>query len=215
MANPNDAVREAILKCLYDIHQKARSPKSAAIGIRELQRYLRPLGYKQQEVASNLDYLLQKGWVKEVISPSTYTTPGGTRRLSEKRTYKISDIGIDKLEGASIYQRKPVLSAINITNIKGVTVVGDGNIVNTNYGDLKSILEELRQRILESSTLDDRVKLEAVSDIDSLQSQLQKPSPNKSVVKSLWDGIQSIGKIAGFIDVVSKITMLLGPLISP
>lgn len=55
---------------------------------------------------------------------------------SEVRTYKISDVGIDKLEGASSYRLQEHLSRVNITNIRGVTIIGDGNVVNTNLADL-------------------------------------------------------------------------------
>jgi len=41
MSNPNDIIRDAILRHLYEIHKKARSPDSTAIGIRDLQRDLK------------------------------------------------------------------------------------------------------------------------------------------------------------------------------
>src|SRR6266852_6651154 len=57
MSNPNDAVRDAILRHLYSVHTKARSPKSAGLKITELGKALKPL--KLQEVGSNLDYLVR------------------------------------------------------------------------------------------------------------------------------------------------------------
>jgi len=54
-----------------------------------------------------LDYLVQKGWVRQVIQHRTFTTPKGTTRSSEQKKYKISDIGIDKLEGASVFESRP------------------------------------------------------------------------------------------------------------
>jgi hypothetical protein len=60
MSNPKDAIRDAIPRHLYHVHQKAKSPKTAAIGIKDLAAALKPLGCKQQDVASNLDYLIQK-----------------------------------------------------------------------------------------------------------------------------------------------------------
>jgi hypothetical protein len=58
--NPNDATRDAILRHLHAVHEKAKSPRSAAVKISELQKALRPLGLKQQQVGSNLDYLVQR-----------------------------------------------------------------------------------------------------------------------------------------------------------
>lgn len=121
--NPNDAIRDAILRELYARHQKAKSPKSAGVGIQDLQQALRPLGYKQHDVGSNLDYLIQKGWAVEQIDNRTFTTQAGTTQVSEKRTFKVSATGIDKLESASIFGRQAVASGINITTINGATVL--------------------------------------------------------------------------------------------
>lgn len=55
-----------------EVHTKARSPRAATIGIRDLQKTMKAAdGYKQQEVASNLDYLIQKGWAVEVVEDRT------------------------------------------------------------------------------------------------------------------------------------------------
>ena len=190
--NPNDAVRDAILRHLYNVHSHAKSPKSAGEGVRDVQKALRDAGgFKQQEVASNLDYLIQKGWVREEIVERSFTTPRGTTQSSEKRTYKISDTGIDKLEAASTYQRPDSGSHINITNVHGVTVVGEGNVVNTSFTDLSRVLTELRIALISDPQLDDPQKLDVAADIDALQSQLQKPEPSKSVISTLWRGIQA------------------------
>ena len=113
MANPNDSARDAVLRHLYAVHQKARSPKTAGLLISELVRALKPDGYKQQEIASNLDYLVQKGWVREVIEQRSFTTRRGTTQSAERRTYKISDSGIDRLEAASMCINAPKLPLIS------------------------------------------------------------------------------------------------------
>jgi hypothetical protein len=143
MPNPNDAIRDAILRHLYSVHSKARSPKSAGLKITELGKALKP--FKLQEVGSNLDYLVQKGWVREVIEKRMFTTPKGTTQQAEKRSYKISDLGIDRLEAASIYLLAPAATHINVTNIRGVTVVGEGNVVNTTFADVSRALSAIRQ----------------------------------------------------------------------
>jgi len=213
-SNPNDRIRDTILRRLYEVHEKAKSPKSAAIGIRDLCSALKPLGYKQQEVASNLDYLLQKGWVRDVVENRTFTTPRGTTQQAEKITYKISDVGIDRLEAASTYQRPAITPHINVTNIQGVTVVGNDNVVNTNLTEVPRLLNEMRNVVLESSSMSDTTKLEVVADIDTLQSQLQKPSPNKSIVKTAWSAIEKSVTAAEFVDLLGKVGALLSLLIS-
>lgn len=213
MSNPNDAIRDAILRYLYGVHQKARSPKSVAQGIRAITSGMKPLGYKQQQIASNLDYLVQKGWVREVIEERSFTTPKGTKQMSAKRSFKISDTGIDRLEAASTYQRPETLSHVNITNIQGVTVVGDGNVVNTSFTDLSRALNEMRSEVLASSDIEDQQKLDIVADIDSLQSQLQKPSPERSVVKTLWAGIEKALTASGFVDLLTRAAEFIEPLL--
>jgi len=157
VATEDDAVRDALLRYLLSVHRKAKSPRSAGIGIRDLQKAMKvKSGIKQQVVGSNLDYLVQKGWVKEVVFARSFQTPRGTMQQAEKVTYKISDTGIDRLEGASTYQRSDLRPHVNITNVQGVTVVGEGNVVNTTFTDLSRVLSDLRTAVLASGTLDDQ-----------------------------------------------------------
>jgi len=214
MSNPNDVIRDAILRYLHNVHKKARSPKSAGQGIRDITKGMKPLGFKQQEIASNLDYLIQKGWVREIIEERTFTTRRGTTQSAEKRIYKISDTGIDRLEAASTYKRPPIDHSINITNIQGVTVVGDGNIVNTSFSDASHVLNDLRRSVLDTNAIPDADKLAVVADIDTLQAQLQKPQPDRTVIQHIWSGIEKIVTAAGFSELAVRIAGLLGPLLS-
>ena len=213
MSNPNDVIRDAILRHLHSVHNKARSPKTAGLWIRELAQALKPRGFKLQEVASNLDYLVQKGWVREVIDKRTFTTPRGTAQVAEKRTYKISDSAIDRLEAASTYQRSEVRSHINITNVRGVTIVGDGNVVNTAFTDLSRSLDDMKQAVLREGALKDDQKLNVISDIESLQAQLQKPEPEKSLIQSLWSGIEKTAAVGEVLELIQRVSELIQPLL--
>jgi hypothetical protein len=213
MANPNDATRDAILRHLHSVHAKARSPRTAGLGIRELAQALKPTGLKLQEVASNLDYLVQKGWACETVDRKSFTTTRGTTQLSEKRTYKISDTGIDRLEAASMYQRSEAHPGINITNIRGVTIVGNGNVVNTTFADLAKVLNEMEVAVLAEPTLKNEEKLNIVSDIDSLLAQLQKPEPQRSLIQSIWSGIEKAAAVGGLVELVRNAEELIRPLL--
>lgn len=216
MSNPNDIIRDSILRYLYDVHQKARSPKSAAQGIKDITSGMKSSGhgYKLQQISSNLDYLIQKGWVKEIIEERKFRTTKGTEQNSEKRLYKISASGIDKLESASTYQRSPLQQGVNITNIHGVTVLGDGNVVNTNFTDLSNVLNELRKVVLESNTIGNTEKLCVASDIETLQAQLQKPEPDKTIIQKVWSGIEKIVTATEFSQLAYQASQLLIPLLS-
>jgi len=202
-----------ILRHLYAVHGKARSPRSAAILVSELTKALKTSGYKQQDVASNLDYLVQKGWVREIVEQRKFTTPRGTTQSAERITYKISDTGIDRLEAASTYQRPAVASHINVTNIRGVTVIGDGNVVNTTFTELSRIFTEMKQAVLNEPQLADSQKLDLVADIESLEAQLQKPTPQKSVIQALWSGIEKAAAVGGVIELVHRASELIQPLL--
>ena len=212
--NIDDIIRDDILRYLYEVHRKARSPRSAGKGIRDLQSALKKRhGYKQQQVATNLDYLVQQNWVREDVSSRMYRSPGGTLQSAEKVTYKITHVGIDKLQHPSVFKRSELNKMnINVTNVGGVTVVGEGNIVNTHFANLSRELECLRGAFDESA-LSDSEKLMVVSDIESLLAQLQKPEPNCAVVASLWEGIQRAAAVAGLSSALLHATELIGPLV--
>lgn len=201
MANPNDVIRDAILRELHEVYVGARSVKATAVGIRDLQKRLKEKhGYKQQDMAPNLTYLIQKGWAEEVVEHRTFTTDRGTQQNAPRTGYRISDIGIDRLEKASVFGREDEKArSINITNIQGVTVVGDQNVVNTELTDAARTLGDLRLAVLESSDLGESEKLDAAADIEGILTQLQKPEPNRTVVQALWanvDRIAAAGQLA-------------------
>ena len=213
MTNPSDEIRDVILRHLHSVHKKARSPRTAALLISELTKALKPLGYKQHDVASNLDYLVQKGWIRQVVEERKFTTPRGTTQSAERVTYKISDTGIDRLESASTYQRSTMAPHVNITNIRGVTVVGDGNVVNTTFTDLSRVLTDMKQAVLNEAGLKDEQKLDIVADIDSLQAQLQRPEPQKSIIHALWSGIEKVAAVGGVVELLHRASELIQPLL--
>lgn len=213
MANPNDKVRDTILRYLYCVHQSARGPKAVAVGIRNLQSAMKKKSFKQQEVNSNLDYLLQKGWVAKIEERRTFTTARGTTQESISTKYKISDIGIDRLEGASTYRRHEHFSNVNITNVRGVTVVGSGNVVNTELTDLSNALSELEAKISEAENVSEEEKLNAIADIGTIQTQLSKPHPNKRIIRDVWACIEKSVTFASFSELALKIGKLIGALV--
>jgi hypothetical protein len=157
---------------------------------------------------------VQKGWVSEVTTSRSFKTERGTFQNAEQTKYKISHIGLDLMQKASAYQRKETTAGINITNVHGVTVVGDGNVVNTHFTELSRVLADMRTAVQTSLKLPDEEKLDVVADIDALQAQLQKPKPNKSIVGSLWTSIENIVAAAGFVDLCTKAATLVAPLMT-
>ena len=140
----NDEIREIILKFFYDIHKKASNPKGTKLMISKVKNGLKEIGLESKEVISNLDYLIQTGFISK--EEETYQIRKGRSIFPSKKIYyKASDKAINHFEGISKFQKiGKSIAGINITNIQGVTIVGDQNIVvNTQYVNLYKNLELL------------------------------------------------------------------------
>jgi hypothetical protein len=124
--NPDDDTRDKLLRFLYERHKTTKGITKIPIGIRDLQKAMKSsYDLKQQEVSSNLDYLIQVGWVKDVVKERSFKTARGMELSQEQVKYKISDVGINHLEAGTVFKRADGAKSVNITNIRGVTVVGD------------------------------------------------------------------------------------------
>jgi hypothetical protein len=211
--NADDERRDRILRFLYERHKAARGIQKIPIGIRDLQHEMKiRFSMKQNEVSSNLDYLIQVGWVREAKRERTFKTSGGMELSQEQVKYKISDVGVDHLEAGSMFKRPDSAANINITNIKGVTIIGDGNVVNAEFTDLSRALDEL-DRAIAVSGLTDEQKLDAAGDISTIRAQIAKKNPLRRVVSGAWQSLENIATIAGVVDAAEKVAELIGPLL--
>lgn len=168
----------------------------------------------QQDVIANLDYLIQKGWVAEEREEKVFKTAKGVTVPSVSKRYKITDVGIDKIEGESAYQREEKYAGINITNVRGVMVIGDENVVNTSFTELFEALDELKKQVSQAKKLSDEQKLILASDIDSINNQIAKPEPDKQIVARLWASAEKHVTAAGLIEIGQKVAQFLAPLLS-
>jgi hypothetical protein len=208
----NDEIRETILKFFHDVYEKARSLKSSRLKISAVKKGLKLQGLTEQEIVRNLDYLIQTGWVlKEAESYQLRTERGIVTTRTEH--FKISDKGIDHFEGISAFQRAHPLTGINITNIQGVTIVGDGNVVNAQYSDLYGNLSLLAEEIMKSDKFSDEEKLNYRAEINTIKSQLSKTTPDKSIVAKAWDKLKPIATVAGIVSFVEKAKALIETLL--
>jgi len=208
--NPDDENRDHILRFLYERHKTARGVSAIPLGIRDLQRDLKERhGMSQQDVAHNLDYLLQVGWVREVSKEREFTTGGGMKLSREQVKYKISDVGLDHLEAASAFKKPATGSHLDITNIKGVTIVGDGNVANLELTDLSRALTELEEALLSSEDLEDAAKLDALADLATLRDQASKKAPDKTIMERAWTSLQLAANVATLVDLIAKIGQLV------
>jgi hypothetical protein len=214
--NGNDERRDKILRFLYDRHRLARGITAIPIGIMELRREMKTrFGMKQPEVASNLDYLIQIGWVRAEVKARQFVTPGRMVVSREQTKYKISDLGINHLEAASMFKKPQTASQVNVTNVRGVTLVGsDGNVVNANYTDLPSAIDELDQAISDSRQITNEQKLDAVDDLSTIRVQVAKKNPDTALIRGAWEGLKVLPVIGNAAEAVVRVGKLLSDLLS-
>jgi hypothetical protein len=215
MSQKSDTARKAILRFLYEVHEKARSRKSNRVPMSELKQELKKLGFKEQDIVSELDYLIEAGWVKVETEEYEFTTPKGFRRKQVKEYYKISDAGINYFEGPSEFQRvEKSISGIKVTNIQGVTVIGDSNlVVNTQYLDLFRRLSALSEVVRTSDQLTDEEKLNYIKDMDTIKDQLAKSLPDKNIIRLVWEKLKPLATVSGIVTFFKYVAEVIGGLI--
>jgi len=216
VVNPNDQIRQRILQYFYDRNAASTSrygQKGSAVKISDVKRELKERHHlKQNEVQANLTYLIDNGWVKPIDVQRKITTKGGTERTPTTTYYEITAKGIDKIEGGSTFQPTETFAGINITATgKNIITLGDGNVVNAEYSELREALDDLKEAI-KTSGVEDAKKLNAVADIETMKSQLAKPEPNKTVLSTLWSGLKNLATVEGVAQAVERVQRLVAPL---
>lgn len=213
--NANDLIRGLILEFLHAQSLKAKSVSQRRCALPPISRHIERQGYSKEQAVHNLGYLIDAGWVKKESETSTHPGFGGTRSKSIKiKTdyYRISDKGINQFEQDSKYRKKSV-GGISITNIGGVTIVGDNNYVQTSQQELYQVLNEIKTSVLEIESVNDEKKLELKSDIETIQAQLAKKNPAKDIIRLAWSSLGSLATIEGVISLYQKAEPLIQKLL--
>lgn len=205
-----DQIREDVLKYLYEKYKKSRSVKSQAASISEIKKALKLKNYKDQDIVGAISFLIDRGWIKEIKEKTKFFIKNKLTE-GERIKYKISDIGVVHFEGPSKFTSLNKFSGISITNIQGVTVVGNNNIVRNEYLDLFNVLEELGEAVRSSSKLLDNEKADLQSDLETIKNQLGKSVPDKSIIKIAWGKVRDIvtQRLPEVADKISKVTSLI------
>jgi hypothetical protein len=96
---------------------------------------------------------------------------------------------------------------------QNIITLGDGNQVNAQFGELGKALAELREAITNSEATES-VKLGLVADIETVQSQLAKPKPNRSILIIAWEAVKAAASLNGCGGLVEHAAALITPLLS-
>lgn len=198
-----------MLQYLYDRNHNATSRRGkagAAVKISDMRADLKAShGLKVPEIHSNLTYLESQGWVENQPVTKTVTTKAGGTIPSTTDFYIITAAGIDKIEGPGMYTRDRFEGIKIEATGQNIITLGDGNQVNAQFKALAESLADLRSGIKESSNIQDAEKLDLVVDIDTLQSQLAKQTPDRDLISRLWEGINRTAALAGLADAAAKV----------
>jgi len=213
----NDEIRRIILQYFYDRNKNATSvmgKKGSAVKISDVKGELKAQqNLTQQEVQSNLTYLLSQGWVEEKVVQKEIRARGGTVIPAVTKYYQVTADGIDKIEGPGEFTM-PKFHGINIQATgQNIITLGDGNQVNAKFSELGQALLELREAITKSNA-PEADKMGLIADIETIQSQLAKPQPNSNIVATAWEAIKAAAAIEGCANLVLKVSQLVGGFLS-
>lgn len=213
----NNEIRRIMLQYFYGRNKNAtsaRGKKGSAVKISDVKKELKAThGLIQQEVQSNLTYLISQGWVEEDRVEKSFTAPRGTVIPASTIFYKITAAGIDKIEGEGEFTM-PKFHGIKIEATgQNIITLGDGNQINARFNELGTALVELRDAITQSE-VSEADKLALVADIDTIQSQLAKPSPNKHIIAAAWEAVKGAATISGCADLAAKVTGFIAGVIA-
>jgi hypothetical protein len=212
-------IRQIALEYSYNRNKNARSARSdktgAATKISIVYRELKLTHQlSRQEIRRNLTYLISEKWVEEEQVVKSVPLKSGAIIPQSTSYYRITAAGMDKIDGAGEFTM-PKFHGINIRATgQSIVTVGDGNQVNARFGSAGKAVAKLRQSIVASSKLTDDDKVDAVADLDAIQSQLAKPNPCIKVVRALWSGVETIATSAGLIVDVREVAKLLSAVYS-
>jgi len=208
-ARTNTKVRSIMLRYFYDRNAaatSARGKKGFAVKITDIRRELKALhALTQQEVLGNLNYLLSQGWIEEEKVEKSVPLKTGTVIPQSTSYYKISAAGIDKIEGPGEFTMDKFKGIRIEATGRNIITVGDGNQVDASFENAAAGLVDLKNAILESQDVSESEKLDAVADIDTIQSQLAKETPNRTVIQSAWEAIRKLNDVVGLTEKVAAV----------
>ena len=210
----NSEIRTTILEYMYERNARAKSARSdktgAAVKISVIRRELKSRnGLSQSEIRSNLTYLISQGWIEEQLVQKSFTTPKGGLVPSSTSYFIIAASGIDKIEGPGEFTMDRFHGIKIEATGQNVITIGDGNQVNAKFKSAAEGLAELKEQVRSSEELDAQQKVDIIGDVDSIQSQLGKPSPNVDVVEALWNGIKKTLLVTKLIEKATQVGKLL------
>lgn len=197
-----DIIREQILNSLYGIHSKARGRDSQIVGIRDLCREVKKDSptIKENEIASNVAFLVQNGFIEEVEVKNFFAqSKFGNSKPSYK--YRLTRDGLAYFESGSRFDKSNVFAGIgDITGSGNNIIIGNQNtitnIANTQYAEGHKLAEDLRRKVNALGELSDEQKISIQSDLETIKSQLAKQKPDPGILQKAKENITFLADMA-------------------
>jgi|DewCreStandDraft_4_1066084.scaffolds.fasta_scaffold09246_8 Fe2+ or Zn2+ uptake regulation protein len=192
--NPEDKVRDAILKFLYEFNKE----KAQWVTPPTVVHHLKQEGFDKHQVTRGLNFLKDEGFVNKKVERA-----GG---MSFEKIM-ISSKGIQLFEKSKFV--KKTFSTISLEGDNNVLVLGDnlGSITQTkgnSIDELNKLIKAFR-----TSALTEEEKMNLIGDVETIKSQLVKPNPSKAIIQGAWATISAASTFSGAHDLIAKVKTLL------
>ena len=96
---------------------------------------------------------------------------------------------------------------------QNIITVGDGNQINAKFGELGQALADF-EKPSRSRGAGGGQDEQPVADIETIQSQLAKPEPNRNIISAAWDSLKAADVIDGCVSLVGRVALLVAPFIT-
>ena len=189
-----DEIRLGILRLLY--HERVKSGTRKRYLWSKLRAKIRSeLEFTPAETTHNLDYLIQNGLLEKETEP--YTGPRSRSFGTERELYGLSAKAIDLFEGDSMFSAKTPVQEIVVAGDQNIVQVGPNTYAYVQYQNLQSALNELLQAVILSEELSSEKKVEAIAEVKTIQAQLMKREPDKTLMNRLKEALGPLANVAG------------------
>ncbi|MFA5894194.1 MAG: hypothetical protein WC851_00285 [Candidatus Shapirobacteria bacterium] len=200
--NTEDDVKELILKYLYDYNKKKglwTTPLKVVSDIKSPE-------VDKVQILNNISYLIGEKY----INKKTVKTKGCVGGTITFEKIIISNKGIQHFEDSKFSVKQ--FSSINIQSVQGsnnVFILGDQTgTINQTVGNSIAELDKLIDQIKSQELSVDKER-ELIGDVETIKSQLIKPSPSSQIIKIAWLALNGAATLSGSHDLMLKIGMLL------
>lgn len=204
----DDGLKGKVLQYLLEMIQKYPTnthgfPKEA------IANYMtRAMGAKKDRhlyasIVLSIDYLKDEGYLEATIR-------------NEVTFLRLSSKAQDKIFSPSVYASNSRSGGVKVLSNSGVIVFGNsyGTISVDNRAEINNVLQGLADAISNDSAVDEILKADLIQTVNTIKSQIARPSPDKGILKIAWKSLQAAATISGAVQFVDQLKPMIEGVIS-